>query len=246
MERVNHIATVLLIMLLLAAIALCCSCGKEKEEQPQQVILEPGLTEKEPVTPEPQAEPEPVAEEGDDFADKGRASTIDDLMANKEKIQSYYFEQTITTAFGDIFVKTWYTNGQMKIISTYEDGEENREYFDCEKLILVFHAPAVDDFGRMITFEPGDTEMPKNYLASDYHDFRVVDSDSIEGQTCRVLDTRHGEKLWVSTKHGFPLQREFTDTDSGGQYTVAFENIVFNQVKYEDVAIPEDLIIYQF
>lgn len=251
MNRRNCVA-ILLIALLIAAIPLSSACGgKDKNAPPpQEVILEPGLTSGEPDAAAQADTPEPTEEEPSDpadlsegdFIDLGRASTLNDLMANKERIRSYYFEQTQD----DIFIRTWYADGWMKIILSFADGEEETEYIDCENRILVSYMPAVGDYGILETFAEGDPNLPVNHLNNDYHEFRVVDTDNIEGQVCRVLEGRQGEKLWVSTKYGFPLQVEFIDPTNGKQYIVPYENLTLNQVLYEDVIIPEDLDIYQY
>ena len=196
----------------------------------------------------PIEEPDPIDPDVDenDFIDLGRATTLDDLMANRAKIHSYYFEQTITASYGDLFVRTWYADGMMKKVSTFEDGEENIEYVDCENMFLVLRAPATADFGIFMSFEPGDPDMPDNHLSNDYHQYRLVDTDTINGQICRVLENRQGEKLWVSTKHGFPLQVEFNDPTNEEHFILTYQNIMFNQTDYEDVAIPDDLLIVQY
>ena len=250
MNRCNF-AFVLLMMLLLVALPLFCACGGKEEETPsqEQVILEPGLSAAEPESPalpdEPDPDPEPKTPDAveEEFIDMGRASTIDDLMANKEKIYSYYFEQTIDSVFGEMFVKTWYTYGLMKIIRSFPDEDEAIEYFDFPNRTLVSYTPATDDYGIMMTFEDNDPEIPKEHLSNDYHQYRLVDTDTINGQICRVLQSRQGDKLWVSTKHGFPLQMEYLDPESNERLTVVFENLSFNQVRYEDVATPDDLEI---
>ena len=253
MNRRNTASILLLIALLLVAMLVSSACGgKEKEAAPpQEVILEPGLitsgepdnpTQPDTSEPDPENDPteEPVEE---DFTDLGRASTINDLMANKKKIHSYYFEQTQD----NLFIRTWYADGWMKIVIAFADGEESTEYFDCENLILVSHTPAAGDYGVMMDFEQGDSDdMPQNHLSNDYHQYRVLETDNIEGQICRVLEGSRGEKLWVSTMHGFPLQVEFTDPTNDEHYTVLYENLTFNQVQAEDVAIPDDLEIIQF
>jgi outer membrane lipoprotein-sorting protein len=224
-----------------------CSSNKEKEaQQPQEVILEPGLIKKEPDTP---AQPETSEQESpttadDVFIDKDRASTLDDLMANKEKIQSYYYDFSITDDYGEMLIRVWYKDGLMKIVREFPDGDTEIEYFNCKNLTLVSHTPAFDDYGIMTTFEPGDPNMPKDHLSNDYHQFRLLDTESIDGQTCRVMENKD-EKLWISTKYGFPLQREYSDPTTNEHVTAIFENITFNQVKYEEVVIPSDLLIYE-
>ncbi|MCL1976101.1 MAG: hypothetical protein FWG61_08085 [Firmicutes bacterium] len=253
-----HVALILLFILLIAVMTIITSCnGHKKDALTQEIILEPGITEQDSHTPavaetidtEPslEAEAEPKTQPEEDFIDQGRASTINDLMANKAKITSYYFEQTIYASYGEVFVQTWYANGWMKIVSSFTDGEENIEYFDCENLILVSHAPSAGNYGMMETFEEGNPDIPKNHLDNDYHNYKVVGTESIDGQICRILESRLGEKLWVSTKHGFPLQVEFNDPTNDEHFLIAYEGITFNQVRNEDVAMPQDLeiIMYQ-
>ena len=250
MPKRNYISVlsiILLITLLLATATVFSACAKKGREEP--VILEPGLPTDEPnVQDEPDSNDPLEGEEEtpeEDFIDMDRASTLDDLMANKEKIHSYYFEQNISASYGDMLVKTWYADGWMKIASIFGDGEENIEYFDCGNLILVSCA-SVDDYGMMMTFEPGDPDIPKNHLTNDYHQFRVEGTDSIGGQTCRILLSREGEKLWVSTKYGFPLQVEFTDPTNDEHFIISYDNLTINTTDYEEVAIPDDLVIYRY
>jgi hypothetical protein len=250
--------SIFLFLLLLAVMPLFSACAnKEKEAQPNQVILEPGFstpgddTTNQPVTPAP--EPQPAAsgeDEGDEdeeaFIDLGRASTLDDLMANKEKIHSYYFEQTVNASYGEMSVQTWYADGWMKIVNIFSDGEENIDYINCEHMFSISLAPATRDYGILMYFEPDDPDMPENYLSNDYHQYRVVDTESINGQNCRVLESRQGKKLWVSTKYGFPLQVEFTDPTNEEHFIITYENIIFNQTRYEDVAVPADTELIQY
>ena len=238
----------LLIFMLLAAIVVFSACsGKEKEAPtPQQVILEPGLTSNGQEMPASQDTQENESEQPseEEFVDLGRATKIEDLMANKENINSYYFEQTVNGSYGEVFVRTWYVDGRMKIVSVFEDGEENTEYIDYQDLSLVSYSPAAGDYGMMMTFEPDDPDIPNNPLAYDYHQYRVLDTESISGQTCRVLEGRQSEKLWISTKHGFPLKVEFDDPTNDEHFIITYESITFNQVSYDDVAIPDNLTIY--
>jgi hypothetical protein len=235
MERYNATAIWIIMLLLMVMLTSSACGGKEEEAQApsQQVILEPGLSDKapgkpaQPETNEPDVGSSMSAEEG--FIDNERASTLNDLMSNKAKIKSYYFEYIINASYGEIFVRTWYANGLMKIVSAFTEGETITEYFDCGDLSLVYHN-SNEDYGWIETFEPGDPNAPKNLLDNDYHQYRVVDTDNINGQTCRVLESRQGEKLWISTKHGFPLQVEYTDPTNDEHFIVAYEGLTFNQV----------------
>jgi hypothetical protein len=168
-------------------------------------------------------------------------------MNNKEKITSYYFEQNIQASYGSMLVKTWYADGWLKIVSIFPGEEEHTEYFDCNNLILIDIQPSPEgDVGWVMTMEPGDQDIPRNHAANDYHQYKVVDTDSIDGQTCRVLESRQGEKLWVSTKHGFPMQVEYNDPTNDEHFVIFYENLTFNQTSYEEVAYPEDLTIIEY
>ena len=248
MKRRNT-ASLLLIMLL-AAIPVFSACGGTEKEppEPQQVILEPGATQSGPATSAPPETPGPEEppEEEEGFVDMGLASTLKDLMANKEKIHSYYFEYATSDEYGEMFVRTWYKDGLMKIVRSFPDGDEIFEYFIYEELALVSYAPAYDSSGTKIYFKPDDPYIPRNHLSNDYGQYSALSTESIGGQTCRVIEKRgerRGEKLWVSTLYGFPLQAELIDPGSGERRTEIYENLTLNQVEYTDVLIPGDLDI---
>lgn len=252
MNRYNLVAMWWIMLLFAVVVMILPACGKsEQSSSSQEVILEPGIKQDgsgEPVsTPiETEAEDEPVipAEEEGGFVDQGRASTIENLMSNKSKIMSYYFEQTINASYGDIFIKTWYADGWMKIVSIAPYGEENTEYVDYENSLLIEILSSPSGYiGKMSSFKPGDPDIPNNYVDTDYHQFRIVDNDNIDGQTCRVLESRQGEKRWVSTKYGFPVQVEFNDPTNDEHFIISFDNLTFNEVSYEDIAIPDDIDI---
>lgn len=238
----------LLVSLLITAAALsACNNGDKPSGEPQPVIIEPGVKTEPSPEEEPAPEQSPLPEQpAEDFVDLGRASTLDDLMDNKAKIESYYFEQTISYGDGDIHVKTWYKGGVMKIVSSYPGAPESIDYYDCYTRELVTYTPSSSGKNAMlITYDEGDPELPDNPLDYNYHDYRVLETDSIDGQVCRVLESRDGVKLWVNTKYGFPMQVEFTDAQSEEHFVVPYENIVINQVTDEDVSMPADLVIYE-
>ena len=63
-------------------------------------------------------------------------------------------------------------------------------------------------------------------------------------QYCRIVETASGDRLWVSTKYGFPLRVEYTDS-LGERYQVDYKNLSINTVSDEDVAMPADLeVVY--
>jgi len=239
-------ATILLTALLFMTVTVLGACGGKPEIPPAATIIEEGLDIKTPPEavddPEPNPpDPEPV----EDFVDLGRASTLDDLMSNKEKIISYYFEQTINYIAGNISIKTWYIDGMMKIVSSYPGAPESVDYYDCYDYVLVSHTPSMGKNAIMITYKAGDPEIPNNPLDYDYNTFHVVETDSIDGQICRVMENRTGEKLWVGTKYGFPMQVEFTDPLIDEHFIVLYENIDINNVTLKDVTMPDDLEIYE-
>lgn len=245
-KRCIIILLVIVLLLVTASLSACGKSGKPSAE-PQPVIIEPGLANEAPPeeapAPETPATPELPPEE--EFTDLGRASTLDDLMANKAKIESYYFEQTIGYEAGDIHIHTWYKNGIMKIVSSYPGAPESVDYFDCYAYELITYTPSAGKNAVLITYEEGDAEVPNNPLNYNYHDYRVLETASIEGQVCRVLENSNGDKLWVGTKYGFPMQVEFVDSLTDEHFVVPYENITINQVTDEDVAIPTDLVIYE-
>ena len=76
----------------------------------------------------------------------------------------------------------------------------------------------------------------------DYSTANIVGSETVDRQTCQILETASGDKLWVGTKYGFPLRVEYTDS-LGERYRVDYRNLSVNSVSDEDVTIPGDLQI---
>jgi len=242
----NHFAILLTALLLMSVLVLGACNGKPEPPLDSTTIIEPGL----PNIETPDAivdDPEPITDDPEgteDFVDLGRASTLDNLMNNKAKITSYYFEHTINYVTGEITIKTWYYDSMMKIVSAFSDAPESVEYYDCYEHELISHMPAFGKSAIMRTLKEGDPDIPNNPLAYDYHSFRVVETDSIDGQICRVME-RAGETLWVGTKYGFPMQVEFRDSLTDEHLIVPYENITINQTTLEDVTMPDDLDIYE-
>ena len=95
----------------------------------------------------------------------------------------------------------------------------------------------------MMEFSPSDPDLPDQPKADDYLSYTVVATEEIDGQVCKVLQTDTGDKLWVSTLYGMPLQVEFTDS-LGDRYTVAYENLRINDISDKEIALPEGVTVY--
>lgn len=245
-----------LLILLAALLLLCALClaGCKKDETPdtpEPTLIEPGVQaplEDQPGAPEgepqqPDQDPEePADEEG--FIDHGAASNIDDLLDNRAKIESFYFEQTMDYASGQIQTQTWYLNHKMKVISTGESMMETVHYYDWRGKTIVAHLPAFGNQANLSYFDDGDAMVPENPLALDYHNCIDQGMQTLNGQTCAILLTPSGERWWVSTASGFPIQVEFFDGTTGEDLIIPYTNIQFNHVTDSEVALPPELELY--
>ena len=89
-------------------------------------------------------------------------------------------------------------------------------------------------------FDPAGEEAPGNPLLDDYLACKMLGTEVVNRQTCCILETPDGNKLWVSTRYGFPLQVEFVD-QLGSRFTVEYRNLEINTVTEDQVTIPDDL-----
>ena len=102
-----------LIMATMVCLASCSNDGNSgKTDGEEPIVIEPGVVEnKDPEETDPADTP------SEEFMDKWEDTTIDDLIAAHGKITSYYFEQTITYAYGSVFLNVLYADNKMKVFA---------------------------------------------------------------------------------------------------------------------------------
>jgi len=68
-------------------------------------------------------------------------------------------------------------------------------------------------------------------------------TSQLVNQSCLALKNSAGDKFWISTKYGIPLQVEFTDSMTGERLKVKYENYKINSLDLSEVEIPDELQI---
>ncbi len=234
-----------LLVLIGALLLLSAGCAQQDEgdlDDPQVIIIEPGIDEENPsLDNEDDQETEENEEEG--FIDYGSAATLEDLTTAQSKVQSYYFQQTIPYLDGSVVIQVWFKDNQMKWISTMDGMVGTEMYYDFNENKVISYTPSEGNTAIMMEFSPSDPDLPDQPKADDYLSYTVVATEEIDGQVCKVLQTDTGDKLWVSTLYGMPLQVEFTDS-LGDRYTVAYENLRINDISDKEIALPEGVTVY--
>ena len=229
------------LMILLAVSSLVLIAGCDDDSQPAQgdepVIIEPGLSQDE------QNEDGNThgQQEGEfAFTDKGEKTTVEDLALAQSNIKSYYFEQTIHYSESSVFLRVWYCDNKMKVITSADGSLQSVFYYDYDQLTQITYSPADNDIAIGMVFDPASVDAPDNPLDDDYLQCTLLGSEIIDRQLCYIMQTAEGDKLWVSTLYGFPLQVEFVD-HLGDNYTVAYRNIEINTITADQVEFPDDL-----
>lgn len=224
----------MVIGLLLAAFLLPACGGVEQEEDQslRPTVIEEGAATRQEEDAGPSL--------SDPFPDKGEAASLEDLAAALEKVESYYFEQSVAYPQGQVFMQVWYKDGLMKLVTSVSGYGLTESYYDYGRGTVVDHYPGALPAAYGRSFDPDGPNAPKNPKMEDYSTARDVGSETVGRQLCRVLETVSGDKLWVSTKYGFPLRVEYTDS-LGERYKVDYRNLSINTVRDEDVTIPDDL-----
>ncbi len=220
------------VCLLLIPMALLNGCDKNRDADSQMVIIEEGQEEQSTDNVKP---------DHDQFTDNGRETTVDDLLTARSKIESYYYEQTIAYASGSANIKTWYMGGKVKIISSVGDAGEDISYYDCADHTVVSYSPDNDYHAVQTSFDDQDLDILIDEEDYDYRDWEASGFDTIEDQCCMILENSNGNKYWVSTKYGIPLQVEFTDSFTGERLKVGYQNFRINSLDQSEVEIPDDL-----
>jgi hypothetical protein len=240
MNKADILKLLPLILVMIAVTLGFCACSADNSSDP--VVIEPGVTGDTP-TDGSTADTSGTDTQTADFIDKGENSTVDDLIANQQKITSYYFEQTIPYTDATVFLQVWYYDNKMKVISSESGYILTENYYDYDKLTMVSYSPADSDKAMQMTFDPAGEDAPGNPVREDYSTYILLGSEEVDRQFCLILQTTAGDKLWISSKYGFPLQVEFVD-QMGNKYTVAYRNLEINTVTASDVEVPADLPIY--
>ncbi len=235
-----------LFLLIGALLLFCAGCAKEDDGvgEVQPVIIEPGIggdggqvqEEEEEQTAEEEAET-------GGFVDYGAAATLEDLTAAQSKVESYYFRQTIPYVDGNVEIQVWFKDNQMKCVSTMAGMTGSEMYYDFNENTVISYTPSEGNSAVMMEFSPSDPDLPDQPKAEDYLSCTVTDTEEINGQVCKVLQTGTGDQLWVSTLYGMPLQVAFTDS-LGDRYTVAYEDLRINDISDEEIALPDGVIVY--
>jgi len=208
-----------------------CSDPVNPDNEDDSVIIEPGISD--------------VPVNGDNtenvvvFEDKGEDTTVEDLAAAQEKISSYYFEQMMQSDYNSVFMQVWYCEGKMKVLTDTGASGKTEFYYDYDQELQISYTPG-EDTAIAMYFDADGEDAPDNPLDDDYLSCTVLGSEELNGQLCYILQAVNGDKLWVSTKYGFPLQVEFVG-HFGDIFTVAYSNVEINTVTEEQVTVPSDL-----
>lgn len=228
-----------LIMATMVCLASCSNDGNSgKTDGEEPIVIEPGVVEnKDPEETDPAADTP-----SEEFVDKGEDTTIDDLIAAHGKITSYYFEQTIPYAYGSVSLKVWYADNKMKVVADAAGSEINESYYDYDEKTMIYYTPSEGNQAIKMDFNPNGDDAPDNPKDEDYASCTMLGTETIDGQLCYILQTSVGDKLWVGTKYGFPLQVEFVD-HLGDTYTVAYRNVAINTISAAEVAVPDNISI---
>jgi hypothetical protein len=236
-------AVISIIVLLAIAMLALGACAPTAEDPGDETIIEPGVNDEQTGDEASEPDDQNSTDTSATFIDKGQQSTIDDLTASQAKIKSYYFEQTIPYADAAVFLQVWYFDNKMKVITSVDGQGLTEFYYDYDEMTVISYSPGDSDTGIMMDFDAEGEDAPDNPVTDDYSSCTLLGNETINRQLCYILQTLSGDKLWVSTKYGFPLQVEFVD-HLGSLYTVEYRNLEINTLSEEDVAVPADLPIY--
>ena len=228
-----------MILLAVSSLVLIAGCGDDSQpaQGDEPVIIEPGLSQdeqNEDGNTQGQQEGEFA------FTDKGEKTTVEDLALAQSNIKSYYFEQTIHYSESSVFLRVWYCDNTMTVITSADGSLHSVFYYDYDQLTQIPYSPADHDIAIGMVFDPASVDAPDNPLDDDYLQCTLLGSEIIDRQLCYIMQTAEGDKLWVSTLYGFPLQVEFVD-HLGDNYTVAYRNIEINTITADQVQVPDDL-----
>ncbi len=237
-----------LIAVALTLLLCLTACGGRSDDDvhnadstAHSTVIEPGINPPLDVLDETDSE-DTIAQSTDEFVDKGEAATIDDIVAAQAKIKSFYFEQSVNYPDGSVFIQVWYKDKKMKLLSSVNSYALNECYYDYEKGTLVTYYIGSSS-AMQSDFDPDSSDAPDNPVMEDYRSYTLRNGTYIDDQYCLCLETPEGDLLWVSTKYGFPLKAEYTDS-LGERMTSTYSNIKINMVTDEEVSPPAGLEIY--
>ena len=232
-----------LVLVLLLTVALCAGCsgdtGGDLEDNPDEYVVEPGLPVDVPEDTVGDGEDtdEPDVPEGPQFEDKGESATLEDLAANLELIESYYFEQDIPYVDGHVYMQIWYKDGLMKVVTSVDGYGLSEYYYNYDDNTVINYAPGSDTPAMKMAFDPAGVDAPDNPKLRDYTaDCTVSGFEVIDRQNCMVLETAEGSTLWVSTANGFPMQVYYEDS-MGDFWTVKYKNLRLNSVEDKELLL---------
>ena len=246
--KMLRVKNIVFVLMLAVALVVCCACGKSDdsgETDSDMTIIEPGTDDGDLVDnqTDPVEDEQTPDEDADAFVDYGRTATLEDLTLAQSQVQSYYFKQTIPYVDGSVTMEVWFKDNKMKVISSMDGFGITEMYYNYSDYSVLSYTPAEGKNAVMMTFDPSDPDLPNQPKADDYQSYSVLATEDLNGQVCRVLQTDAGDKLWISTLYGMPLQVEFTDS-LGERYTVSYENLRINDITDDEVSPPADLIVY--
>ena len=242
------------VLVLLAAMLFSAGCNDAPEEPPvedrPEVVVEPGVKPVEPPTvsegdPQGEEQDEPVLPEEPQFQDKAEASTPADLAANLDLIESYYFEQNIPYVDGQIYMQIWYKDGRMKVVTSVGGYGLSEYYYDYNENTVINYAPGSGTPAMKLPFDPANPDAPDNPKLQNYLDCTANGFETIDRQTCMVLNTAEGSTLWVSTANGFPLQVYYEDS-LGDFWTVQYKNIRLNSVEDKELLLDPSVEVVDY
>ncbi|MEG2212422.1 MAG: hypothetical protein RRY35_00810, partial [Clostridiales bacterium] len=157
--------------------------------------------------------------------------------------ESYYFEQTMPYVDGSVNIKVWYKDNKMKMVSSMDNVGVSEMYYDYNDHTVISYTPSEGNTAVKMMFSPGDPDLPEEPKSDNYQNYTVIATEDINGQVCRVLQTDVGDKLWISTLYGMPLQVEFTDS-LGDRYMVTYENLRINDITDDEIAMPANVTVH--
>ena len=214
------------VILLAAGLLVLAGCGGSEPDD--EVIIEQGSGETDANT------------DTEQFINKGENVTLEGLAAAQSEISSYYFEQNLPYLDSAVFMRVWYYDNKMLVITSIDGELQTKFYYDYDKKTRIAYSPADGEVAIGSEFSPDDEDAPANPLLDDYLSYTLLGTEVVNRQLCGILETPVGDKLWVSAKYGFPMQVEFVD-QMGDRYTVEYRNLEINTVTEDQVTVPDDL-----
>ena len=197
------------------------------------------------VSEEPMQEDLPLEAEIIEPPEEPLAQEITALFARNSKITSYEYiykgdsPQTIT----------YYIKGE-KIWASYPQVQEygGFEFYDVymdSKIATLICADVDKCKGKKAKEAPLSKFVPITPLEiiSQISNGEITETTQIENRDTSVVSYTNAdgnqERIWIWDYWGIPVKREITKTDS--KEVIAYDNLVVNSVKDEQVTLPDDL-----